>query len=948
MATFESLMFRRAASAALVHPNRRKGHGNHLIILTLGLCLSLLIGCADRSTDLEHLAKAKASRDRGDLRTTVIELKNALLKNPANAEARRLLGETDVILGKGAAAEKELKRAIELGVARDAVLLPLAEALQIQGKNQEILDQIDTGSSLAPSDQATLAAYRGDAWIALGKPDKARAEYERGLGLDSTCPRCKLGLAFIETAENNIETAFKLVDEALATNPKEARLWRFKAELHKQRGELAQAEAAYTQAIDNSRFNDQDRANRALVRIELKKLDKAAEDIRVLKKTAPKFFLTHFADGYLKITQGDVAAAREPLEQALKLNEDYPYTWFYLGLVHLNQNELTQADQFFTRFKNAVPNPIAHKMLALVRIRQRDYDSAKKLLMPVILSDPNDVLALNLLANIEFATGNPTQGLKYLQKLSRLQPEDTSVETRLGTGLIAAGHKEEGLKTLQSLLRKDPKLIQPEVMLAVTFIEDKQFSRARAAIGRLKEKMPGKPLPLNLEAMLLQAEGKQEQAKEVLEKALDLAPGDPTVSENLARIAFRAGHLDRVRALYEGVLKTHPGNPLAQLRLAEMDFREGRFKQGEDRLTDLIQAQPEALLPRLMLARHWLRFGQAARSQTLLEEIRPRYPTHPELLSLLSRAQLRNKQPRRALETAKALERIRPDSAEVQYLLADAYDAMGDMKNFSAAVDRTLRLDPKFLPARIDKIKLLAVGNQTRQAQALLEQLTREYPDKPEVLNVRGWWALRQQRFEEAAGYYRKAMEQRPLNGLVINLSNALWRAGKRQQAMKTLEDWNRKHPQDIAVHYLRASLYQALGKDSEAQRTLQTILEIDPDYVPALNDLAWLLRRKAPKKALPHAERAYELSPKSPDIIDTLAMVVLENGDRRRALRLLEQATKLAPQNPTLQYHLAVAQKENGMEREAISSLTRLLGSKRGFSERGEAERLLAELTGK
>lgn len=918
-----------------------------LIGLGLSFWICLLAGCGDRTTDLTHLAKAKEANDKGDLRTSVIELKNALQKNPNHAEARRLLGEISAKLGNGAAAEKELRRAIELGVAREGVLLSLAEALQLQGKHQAILDEIDVSPSLPPETQATLAAYRGDAWLALNKPDQARREYEQSLHLDPTSPRAKLGLAYLAAAENELEQALKWVDEALQAAPQTAQAWSFKAELHKRRGELKDAEAAYSQAIEHRRRSAADLANRALVRIELKQFDAAAADIETLKKTAPKFYLTHFADGYLKVAQGRFAEAREPLQAALSLNDRYPFTLFYLGLVLLRQNELQQADQHLTRFNRMFPNsPQAHQMLAMVKFKQRDFQAARSLLLPVVLSQPEDAFALNLMANIEFASGNASEGLQYLQKVAELKPEAGAAKARLGTGLLAAGHKEAGLKALEESLATDPKLIQPDLVLALTYIRDKDFQKASQAIDRLQTKLPDHPLALNLKAMWYQAQGDEEQAKQALEQALTLAPGDPTTSENLARLAYKNQRFDEVRRLYEGVLKAHPDHPLAQLRLAEMDFREGKFKAMEERLNALIQAQPELLQPRLELARYYLRFGQPQRSQTLLEEIRHRYPDHPQLLAVLTEAQLELNQGQRALETAKALAKVAPRSAFAQYMLARAYAENGDIQNLRAALEQALANDPKFLPARLAMVKLLALEQKPQQATRELDRLAQDLPDHPEVLALKGWWAMQQRQFKQAAESYRLALAKQPSSALVMNLANALWRAGNREEAVQTLEDWNLKYPQDASVLYLRSGLYQASKREQDAQQALIRVLEIHPKHPLALNDLAWLLRKQEPKRALEYAEQAYAIAPKAAQIIDTLGVVLVENGHYERALKVLEEAAKQAPEDPSLRYHLAMAQAKNGLRQEAIASLTQALASKRPFPERQQAEDLLNSLS--
>jgi Tfp pilus assembly protein PilF len=76
-------------------------------------------GC-DRTASLseqEHIQRAKDFEAKGDLKTSVIELKNAVQKNPDSAQARLLLGQIYLKTGQGAEAEKELLRAKSLGVS---------------------------------------------------------------------------------------------------------------------------------------------------------------------------------------------------------------------------------------------------------------------------------------------------------------------------------------------------------------------------------------------------------------------------------------------------------------------------------------------------------------------------------------------------------------------------------------------------------------------------------------------------------------------------------------------------------------------------------------------------------------------------------------------------------------------------------------------------------------
>ena len=95
---------------------------------------------ADENSDAEFVQRAKELRDEGMVRGAIVELKNALQKNPDNTEARWILGQIYLEIGDGADAEVQLLRAIKLGIDRERAIIPVGEALLLQGKFQDIID----------------------------------------------------------------------------------------------------------------------------------------------------------------------------------------------------------------------------------------------------------------------------------------------------------------------------------------------------------------------------------------------------------------------------------------------------------------------------------------------------------------------------------------------------------------------------------------------------------------------------------------------------------------------------------------------------------------------------------------------------------------------------------------------------------------------------------------
>jgi len=90
----------------------------------------LLGGCGrtENFTEQERVERAKDFQSKGELEAAAIELKNALQKNPNNAQARLMLGEVYVELGLGKDAEKELGKARELGVGEETIRVVVTRA----------------------------------------------------------------------------------------------------------------------------------------------------------------------------------------------------------------------------------------------------------------------------------------------------------------------------------------------------------------------------------------------------------------------------------------------------------------------------------------------------------------------------------------------------------------------------------------------------------------------------------------------------------------------------------------------------------------------------------------------------------------------------------------------------------------------------------------------------
>jgi putative PEP-CTERM system TPR-repeat lipoprotein len=915
------------------------------MIFAFGLVLT---GCGkfSQKTPQEHLDKARDYLDAGDLMSGSVELKTALQQDPKLLEARRLLGETDLALGKGAEAEKELRQAMALGLVRGAALPGLAESLEMQQKFKEILDEVTVEPSMSPPEQARVHVYRGDALTVQGKLAEARAEYDEALGLDAAYPLAKLGLARLAIADNDYPKAERLLDEAAATAPDEARVWSLRGDFFRIRGDLAKAIASYTKAIDSRSLNFIDRGNRALVLITQGKYADATADANILKQAVPNFFMGHYVEGLLALEDKSYAKAQAALEESLKLDPRYLQAYYFLAYAHLMQNHPEQAEKSLNQLLKGYPNSAGgYALMAITKIRMGDYDGARKYAEPLLKFTPNDPTAVQIMGIIEFAKGDSDAALKLLEKATLLNPKAAFPQFGLGLTLLGKGEKEKGLAALEAATRLDETNSESWSLLALNQIQQGQFDKALETIDGMKAKQPDGALPLNLEGVLYAAQGQGKQSGERFQAAWAKEPGNAMAGLNLARQAMAGNKPEEARSYLERILQAHPNDLDARLRMVELDAALGKYAEAETRLADTVKQFPEAVQPRVILARHFNRLGQPQRALPLLREIASKHRDDPVFVETYAQVLVANQQAAQAMEAAKVWAGMAPRSADAHYWLARAYAEGKQAQNALQELDRALAIDRTLLPARIMKVQVLA-QDKPDEAARLLEELRRDQPDNVEVLSLAGGLARQRGQLQASVLAYQAAFDKANTHDTVINLAQAQRQAGHQAQAASTLEKWRGQYPQDWPVRIMLSGMYADLGKDREALAELENANKAVPANPAILNDLAWRLRKSDPSAALSYAEKAYSLVPANLTIIDTLTTLLLDTGSKERALRLLRQYRGQMSENFTLRYRYATALAEASDRREAKRELQDLLAGKRPFPERDQAEALLQKLS--
>jgi len=896
----------------------------------------------------EDTQKAKGYRDSGKLPSAVIEFKNALQKNPNNAEARLLLGQTYLQMGKYPEAEKELRRARKLILDKSPVIIPLGEALLKQGKVSELFEQVTISDNFADSLKAEIYALRGEAFLAEGNLDKADSALKQSLKFKPKLNRALLVQVRLAMINRNLDLARDKLEQVLSDKPDSVLGWSLSGDLQQIRGDYTKAEEAYSKAMQYSYEHSAVQLKRALVRIELKDYAGAASDITALKKLIVNNPGVNFAEGLLSFRQKDAAKAQAAFERVLNQQPRNMMAIFYLGVSNYALGNMAQAENYLQRFTSTRPKSIkASILLGLTRLQTGDFEGVEKVLRPVLAIRKNDPIVLNTLGKALVAQGKNKEGNEYLSKAVSLQPDSASDRVDLAISLLNMGEDESGINELETAIELNPNLRQADMLVIQTYLQNGEFDKALAASDRLAAKWPDSSAPLTLKGMAYAGKEDLEKARIAFTQALKKQPGEPSAAGNLAVLELSLGHADKARGYYQQVIEHYPDHLKTLLKLAQLESQLGNEVKARFWLDEAIKTNPDALQPRLMLARVELGKGKATNALASLRQVEDKYKNNPAFIVLQGESQMADGQAASAVKTFQKLVNVRPNLAEAHYKLAFAYSANNDQAGLKEALFSGLKLQSNHPQAgRVMALYVSSAANLEESAKRVAE-LANVEPEHKRVLDLKAQLALKQSKPKEALAIYKDLQKRFPDEGaLVLKLAQAQWLVGNRKGHFKTLSSWLKSHPNDVAAQFMLANAYLQLEQNDDAKKAFTKVIELTPNNVVALNNLAWLLRESDSEKALMYAEKAQQLNPKDAGIMDTLGVILLEQGKTERAVTVLQKAASIRPDMLTIKYHLATALVKHGKKETARNELSWILKDKKDFPEREKAQALFADLS--
>jgi tetratricopeptide (TPR) repeat protein len=647
---------------------------------------------------------ARSSEEVEDVRKTIEDLRKPDRDRPSYHLA---LGSLGFRKGEKARAETEFKKALELDPKSGTAHVALA-MLYWSNNDLKAADQaLKTAADLAPINSPVRMRYV-DFKLRTGAAAEAKAMLE---DINKKLPEYlppRVGLLKIACAEQQKEDCAARVQNILAQDP-------------------VNFEAVYQDALISAKKGD---------------TSKAIRELEFLSNSFPRNALVRYqlASAYLlsaiNASEVNVRNATESAEnrvsEAIKLDPKLEPAVLLFSELKIRKGSAAAAiDPLKELIKERPQNTQAYYLLATAYLAQGQNAEAASTYQQMVTLFPKDPQPSFLLGNVLLAQGQQADARKAFERAAVISPDYLPATERLIDFEIADKQYATAMGRAQQQIDKDPKRAQLWALRAKVYLAQRDFAHAEPDLAKAIEIDPKFEAAYLLLAQLYIATDRQDQAIQKLNAFVEQNKSVPALLQ-LASIYERAKNYTAAREAYEKLLAINGNNALALNNLA------------------VIYSE---------------RFDQIDKALDLAKRARTNFPNNPNFADTLGWVMFRKGDYRNALPLLQEGAAKLTDNPEVQYHLAMAHYMLGDEAAARSAMQKAVQL-PSGFPQKEEaqqRLAILTMDSQTRDARTTLEAFLRQQPKDPAALTQLARLQAREGHAGQAIETYQKAIDTNPL-----------------------------------------------------------------------------------------------------------------------------------------------------------------------------------------
>lgn len=924
-----------------------------LIIYSLSSITAPMPVQAEQST-FENYEKALVAFQQGEIDESNIYLKNILQKHPEHMPSRVLLAQIYIEKGDGIAAELELNKAKTASVDMNRLVNLFAKAYLLQNKYERALEVAKEGNRGARL-ESELAVYRGQAYIGNNLNKLADDAFSEALILIPNNQMALLGKAQMAFAAQHPQRAIKYIDKALNQATPFVNGWIMKANILQKLGDFDGALLALERALSIEPEHLAAHLSMSALYIHKKEFSKAEIYVDKIIAEIPNEPRAGYlkalinankptnADSPNKLTEVIATLSAVP-DEVMRTTPDY---YYLAGLTNFQSGNDEDARRYLSKYLTINEFHIdASRMVAIIDLRNNDFNSAKQLLTRVNIAKPNSANIITLLGMTYLALDEPKKAKLFFEQVLELYPTSEVGITNLARSKLQSGQYQSAIDALLAIKNNEVNGLQVKMLLLDSYEKSKEYQGALKIVESLTRLYPEDSYFQMRLATILGRSGDIEKSKLAYQKSIELDPNNVLAVAHLARLDFLEKKFDKAFALLDKKLKELPNNALILAEKSDGYFLQGKISEG----TKLIEKAYALNRNDFLILR---RLVVALSNNNRLDEAIDHTDAYigqnskdVNALKLISSLYEKKNNFKQAIMAMRDFVSKSNNKSSALVQLAKVQERALDTKGAIQSYKKATVLDNESLQAYLGLFNLVIKEKNESFALSIINSVFDINQDESLKNVLLGDLYLNLRDGSKARTYYSKALTISEQRQAILGLYNAYRLDDMYVQAVPKLKAWLSKYPKDLLVAISLADSYKGM-KDYQASASLYETLMQDFGQLPILlNNAANVYFLNGDRvKAKEYAQQAYQYLGDNLAILDTLGWIESRMGNYEKALALFRKALTIDYVNVEVKYHLAATLVKLNRASEAKQYLFDVVESKKYFSEREAAEQLLSTL---
>jgi tetratricopeptide (TPR) repeat protein len=600
--------------------------------------------------------------------------------------------------------------------------------------------------------------------------------------------------------------------------------------------------------------------------------------------------------------EGKYDKARVDYRNALRLKPADPEVFYRMALVDEAVGNLRDAYNNFTKAvqQNAQYYPAILKLAEYYTVAGQ-YDEAQQRISFVLQNNADNADAHGMQGALDFRQKNLTGAKTEAKTALGKDPDNVIALSVLATIYNAEGDQAKAIETVEGGLTKNPKNLSLLLLEANLYDKSKDLKHIDDIYQRIFLVSP-KEAKYRVRLAVIHANANDiDGAEKILRDGIAALPEDWDLRHQLAQFLSTYRGIEAADKELHALITAFPDRPEPYAWLVDLYLSHNALDQAQSFLTSALKNPPskkQEMSLKAALARVDYAKGDEVAAQRYADETLADDPNNLDALFIRARLEAENGAYQNAIADLRTIIRDRPKATQAQSVLSEIFVHQGHVDLGIETLNQLIETDPLDLPSRVRLAQLYDINGNSAHAMDILFNVTKTNPKLALAWQTTAQIAIGMKDYDTAEAAITKldALENQHYLATFIRGQLAV-RHGTTSDAIQDFETVIDANPSPVLTAQALTSLIGVYQKNNNLKDaiTYLTSLKLQTPLVFTLLGECYVATGQ-PGPAATAYEAAIALHPRAPEPYLGRARLYIAERNMAKAIEMLDLAIAALP----------------------------------------------------